>query len=183
MSTNEEDALIKTPKQLVIVILCAFIFPITAIVLLAQYASGGISADNRNVISSQESVIKRIKPVGVLLGDSSLQARIAQNKKNVKNKKDNSEISTTLPTAASDGPDKIEGIYSSSCSACHTSGAAGAPKLGDKQAWEPRVESGIEVLYNSAINGKKAMPPKGGNSSLSNEDVKAVVDYMVSKIK
>tara|TARA_B100000686_G_scaffold252817_1_gene263625 strand:+ start:151 stop:687 length:537 start_codon:yes stop_codon:yes gene_type:complete len=178
VSSNEEDVLIETPKQLVIVILCAFIFPITVIVLLAQYASGGISGDNSNIDSSKESVVQRIKPVGVLLlGDSSLQARIAQNKKN------DSVISTMLPTTASDGPAKIEDIYSSSCSACHTSGAAGAPKLGDKQAWEPRINSGIEILYSSAIKGKKAMPPKGGNSSLSNEDVKAVVDYMVSKVK
>ena len=76
---------------------------------------------------------------------------------------------------------KIEAIYSSSCSACHASGAAGAPKLGDKEAWAPRIKSGSEVLYISAIQGKKAMPPKGGNISLSNEDVKAVVDYMVTK--
>ncbi len=75
----------------------------------------------------------------------------------------------------------VQTIYSSSFSACHASGAAGAPKLGDKEVWAPRIKSGSEVLYNSAIKGKRAMPPKGGNISLSNEDVKAVVDYMVIK--
>jgi len=57
------------------------------------------------------------------------------------------------------------------------------PKLGDKQAWAPRIKSGNDALYNSAIKGKKAMPAKGGNVSLSDVDVMAVVDYMVSQAK
>jgi len=177
VSNNEENASgIKTPKQLIIVILCAFVFPITIIVLLAQYASGGISSDNVDPALSKEIVAKRLMPVGsLLLANYSLQVE------SVQNKKISPERPMTSPVVVSDGPGKIQAIYSSSCSACHASGAAGAPKLGDKEAWAPRIKSGSEVLYNSAIKGKKAMPPKGGNVNLSNKDVKAVVDYMVSK--
>ena len=87
------------------------------------------------------------------------------------------------PVAASGEGDKIKTIYTSSCASCHGTGAAGAPKLGDKAAWAPRIKAGAEPLYNSAIKGKNAMPAKGGNASLSDSDVKAVVDYMVSQAK
>ncbi|GAA0407991.1 hypothetical protein GCM10009133_15670 [Cocleimonas flava] len=73
---------------------------------------------------------------------------------------------------------KGEKVYNSSCFACHASGVAGSPKLGDVAAWEPRLASGSEAMYASAINGKGVMPPKGGNLGLSDEDVKAAVDYM-----
>ena len=177
MSNNEENASgIETPKQLITIVLCAFVFPITIIVLLAQYASGGISPDRNAPALSKEAIAERLKPVGSLvLTNFSPQAGSVQNKKTGPAK------SMAPPAVVSGGPDKVQAVYSASCSACHASGAAGAPKLGDKQAWAPRIKSGSEVLYKSAIKGKKAMPPKGGNVSLSNEDVKAVVDYMVSK--
>lgn len=72
-------------------------------------------------------------------------------------------------------------VYESTCSACHSVGAAGAPKFGDKAAWAPRIKVGLESLYQSALNGKNVMPPRGGNSKLSDAEVKAAVDYMVSK--
>ncbi|GGY04205.1 cytochrome [Litchfieldella qijiaojingensis] len=81
--------------------------------------------------------------------------------------------------AASDIDGKA--IYGQVCMACHDTGAAGAPKLGDSEAWAPRIEKGKEELYSSAINGIGAMPPKGGNTSLSDEEVQAVVDYMVEQ--
>lgn len=179
MSENEEESpSIKTPKQLITVVLCAFVFPITIIVLLAQYVTGGISAGNVDSVMYKELVAKRVMPVGSLvLVNSSPQVESSQNKKTGQVKP------MVPPTVASGGLGQVEEIYSSSCSACHASGAAGAPKLGDKDAWAPRIKSGSEILYNSAIQGKKAMPPKGGNISLSNEDVKAVVDYMVTKAK
>lgn len=177
MSENEEESSsIKTPKQLITVVLCAFVFPITIIVLLAQYVTGDISAGNVDSVMYKEFVAKRIAPVGsFVLVNSSPQVESSQNKKNGHVKP------MAPPTVSSSGVGKVEEIYSSSCSVCHASGAAGAPKLGDKDAWAPRIKSGSEILYNSAIQGKKAMPPKGGNISLSNEDVKAVVDYMVTK--
>jgi cytochrome c5 len=62
----------------------------------------------------------------------------------------------------------------------HGTGVAGAPKLGDKAAWAPRIKQGKVTLYNHALHGKGAMPPKGGNASLADDAVKAAVDYMVS---
>ena len=67
--------------------------------------------------------------------------------------------------------------------ACHGAGIAGAPKVGDKAAWEPRIKEGKNALDEAALKGKGAMPPKGGNTSLADADVKAAVDYMVSLVK
>ena len=68
---------------------------------------------------------------------------------------------------------------------CHQTGVAGAPKLGDKADWGPRIAQGKDTLYKHAIEGfngaKGAMPPKGGNPALSDDDMKAVVDFMVAK--
>ncbi|MEP7183852.1 MAG: c-type cytochrome, partial [Betaproteobacteria bacterium] len=69
-------------------------------------------------------------------------------------------------------------IYDTTCTVCHATGVAGAPKFGDKTAWAPRLKSGIDALYASALKGKAGMPPKGGNTALPDADVKAAVDYM-----
>jgi len=75
-----------------------------------------------------------------------------------------------------------EALYASSgCVACHASGVAGSPKLGDSEAWAARLEKGADELYVSAINGIGAMPAKGGNPNLSDEEVMAVVDYMMAE--
>lgn len=71
-------------------------------------------------------------------------------------------------------------IYDKVCVACHASGAAGAPKYGDAAAWAPRLKAGISALYTSALNGKGAMPKKGGATDLPDADVKAAVDYLVA---
>ena len=85
--------------------------------------------------------------------------------------------------AAADG----KKVYDTACLVCHTAGIAGAPKLGDKSAWAPRLAEGANTLYTHAINGFQGkaglMPAKGGNPSLSDADVKAAVDYMVSAAK
>lgn len=85
--------------------------------------------------------------------------------------------------AQSTGPKDGPTIYNSVCGACHNTGAAGAPKVDDKAAWAPRVATGTAALYNSAINGKNAMPPKGGASALSDDEIKGAVDYILSKVK
>lgn len=73
--------------------------------------------------------------------------------------------------------------YRTACAACHAYGAPG-PKVGDKAAWKDRIAQGIDVLYTHAIKGTaKGMPAKGGRMDLSDEQVKAVVDYMVSESK
>jgi cytochrome c5 len=74
-------------------------------------------------------------------------------------------------------------VYDSSCMACHATGAAGAPKTGDKAAWAPRIAQGMDMLHNHAINGIRAMPPRGTCAACSDDDLKAAVDYMVSQSK
>lgn len=74
-------------------------------------------------------------------------------------------------------------VYGAACFVCHDTGAAGAPKRGDKAAWAPRLAQGVEALTNSAIKGKNAMPPKGGRMDLSDADIAASVAYMVSEVQ
>ncbi|MDO9007572.1 MAG: c-type cytochrome, partial [Thiobacillus sp.] len=73
--------------------------------------------------------------------------------------------------------------YGNVCSMCHASGAAGAPKPGDKADWGPRIAQGMDMLHKHAIEGftgaKGVMPARGGSATLSDDDVKAAVDYMV----
>lgn len=75
--------------------------------------------------------------------------------------------------------------FDNKCTACHGFGMAGAPKLGDKESWAPRIARGIELLYENTINGFTGefgvMPPKGGFTDLSDEQIKEIVDYMVEK--
>lgn len=73
-------------------------------------------------------------------------------------------------------------VYEATCAACHGTGAAGAPKLGDKVAWTPRLKD-LAVAKASALNGKGFMPAKGGNSSLSRNDVIAAVEYIAERSK
>ncbi len=84
------------------------------------------------------------------------------------------------PAAASG---KGKEIYQASCFACHGTGAAGAPKLGDQAAWAPRIDKGMDTLMNHAINGFNAMPPKGTCMACSDEDLKAAVEYMIAESK
>ncbi|HXE40662.1 MAG TPA: c-type cytochrome [Azonexus sp.] len=91
------------------------------------------------------------------------------------------ELAKAAP-AASGAPKDGATVFNTVCGACHNTGAAGAPKIDDKGAWAPRVATGKEALYKSAIGGKNAMPPKGG-SSLSDAEIKGAVDYILSKVK
>jgi cytochrome c5 len=89
----------------------------------------------------------------------------------------------TASAAGGGGAGDGKAVFQSSCFACHGTGAAGAPKPGDKAAWAPRLKQGVPALYEAAIKGKGAMPPKGGNTALSDADVKAAVDFMVGQAK
>ncbi len=75
-----------------------------------------------------------------------------------------------------------EALYKQACQVCHAAGVAGAPKFGDKAAWTPRIQTGMDALYASVIKGKGAMPPRGG-SAASDADIHASVDYMVAAAK
>jgi len=74
-------------------------------------------------------------------------------------------------------------VYNTICVACHAAGLAGAPKTGDKAAWAPRIATGLEALLKSATNGKNAMPARGGAANLSDDELKAAVEYLVGQVK
>ncbi|MCD6438044.1 MAG: cytochrome c5 family protein [Halomonas sp.] len=87
------------------------------------------------------------------------------------------------PAAASGGGEiDGEGIYNRICMACHETGAAGAPIRGDEAAWSARVEKGFATLLDHSINGFNAMPARGGNPNLSDEEMEAVTKYMVEPV-
>jgi cytochrome c5 len=93
------------------------------------------------------------------------------------------KVATVAAAPAAGGKPDGKKTYDTACMACHATGAANAPKLGDKAAWAPRIKTGTEALYASVLKGKGAMPPKGGNAALPDADVKAAVDYMVAGSK
>ena len=160
MSENQHDgghvSPIKTPKQLVTVIALAFLGPIAIIVLVSQFISNIRSVDKDSPAMAYEAVAKRLKPVGeVVFADTG--AGTAQ------------------------GPRSGEEIYKSVCSACHATGAAGAPKFGDSSDWAPRLKEGQKLLVEAAINGVgKMMPPRGGNAELTDLEVERAVVYLAN---
>jgi cytochrome c5 len=140
----------------------------TLIVFFAARAIGAYSFEKMQ--SSPSAVLDRIKPFG--------QVRVGQSDQVV------AAAPAPAPSAAEPAAAAAqsgEAVYSSACIACHSTGVAGAPKVGDKAAWEPRLSQGMDVLMSSALKGKGAMPPKGGNTSLSDDDVKSAIDYMLEK--
>ena len=155
---EEHVSLIKTPKQLIVVVLLSFIVPVAAILLLVKLITGEMHIEQDSSAMSEDAVASRLRPVGQVNVVSATQK---------------------AGSAANGG----EALFNSVCVACHGTGLAGAPKVGDKAAWKPRIAQGIDVLYVNAINGKNAMPPKGGAANASDADVKAAVDILVSKAK
>lgn len=87
------------------------------------------------------------------------------------------------PAAAVPAAGNGKKVYDMACVACHASGVAGAPKFGDKAAWAPRLATGLDALTTSVIKGKGAMPPKGGNASIPDADIRAAVEYMAAAAK
>ena len=84
----------------------------------------------------------------------------------------------TVATAGGGG----EALYKQACAVCHVAGIANAPKLGDKAAWAPRLQQGVPALVQSVVNGKGAMPPRGG-SGAPDDQIRAAVEYMVGTVK
>ena len=100
------------------------------------------------------------------------------------------KLTTSLAIAASlvafsgvASADKGKEIYDTKCFTCHASGVAGAPKLGDKEAWAPRIATGEDAMLAVAIKGKGAMPPKGTCMDCSDKDLKETIEYMVKNSK
>ncbi len=90
-------------------------------------------------------------------------------------------VAAVAPAAAAPAAAAVDGeaVYKQACAACHASGAAGAPKSGDKAAWAPRIKKGEEALVASALKGIGIMPPKGGNASLTEAQIRAAVAYQI----
>ncbi len=95
-----------------------------------------------------------------------------------------SAVMTSSAVAVAGGADSPAETYSKACATCHAIGLAGAPKLGDAAAWEPRIAKGMETLYDSGINGlAPGMPARGMCFTCSDDELNAVVDYMVAESK
>jgi len=151
--TEEHASLIKTPKQLIVTVILAFVVPITIIILLVNMiAAGTKTAAGSNALSA-EAIAKRIAPVaGFELVDAN------------------------APKVFQTG----EQVFNAVCAACHKAGVAGAPKFGDKDAWAKYIQTGFDSMLQVAIQGKGAMPAKGGNPALDDFEVARAVVYMAN---
>ncbi len=154
--------MISTPKQLIVTVILAFAVPLVIILLAVQYITGGIKSD----------------PSQPEMSEAAITARLTDKANATPT---NQEAPQPTEPVATVGPG--EGLYNSVCQACHVAGVAGAPKTGDAAAWAPRISNGKDYLYNSVINGKNMMPARGGATNASDDDIKAAVDFMLSKVQ
>lgn len=113
-----------------------------------------IISPHKNVVVDEAAVDQRIAPVG--------------------------QVTIAAATGGAGVMRTGEQLYQAACTACHATGAAGAPKLGDSTAWAPRLAQGLSGLLKSTTNGKNAMPPKGGTDASELELARAIV-YMANK--
>ena len=167
------------PVTLAIWIVLGTVALIVGIILLAQFAIGAYGGRSLagDPAMAPEALAKRIGPVAKLQLEGA--AEVAPAAQGLAPKVAAAAPAAAAPAAAGGKPDGKK-VYDTVCMACHTPGAAGAPKLGDKAAWAPRIKTGMDTLYASALKGKNAMPPKGGNAALPDADLKAAVDYLVA---
>ena len=153
MSTHDQHtSFIKTPQQLIVVVLLAFVVPICSILLLVKLVLSQPSANPGAL--APEAVAARIQPVArVEFGAASAPA----------------------------GARKGEDIVKSTCTACHQAGVANAPKIGDRASWGPRIKQGLSAMLATAINGKGAMPPRGGDASLTDAELTRAIIFMANQ--
>lgn len=139
---------IKTPKQLVVTVVASFVVPIIIIIMMANFVAFGTRTGAGSDGMGEEAVAQRLQRVG------SVQIRDASG-----------------PAVLRTG----EQVVAAACGACHNTGAAGAPKVGDSAAWAPRIKTGYDALLTSALKGKGAMPAQGGGEYSDFEVGRAVV--------
>lgn len=151
---EEHSSPIKTPKQLITVILLSFLIPIILIVLLSQLLTTGLKTGDKTAAMSDEAIAARLKPVG--------------------------QVEVTDPNAPKVEKTGKE-IVEAACAACHVSGALGAPKIGDKAAWAPHIPRGLGQLTQTAIKGVKQMPARGGNPDLTDLEIARAIVYMANQ--
>jgi cytochrome c5 len=170
----ESEGLIKTPTQLIVVVVLAFVIPIASIFTIIHFMMAGDKSRTTPAMSDK-AVAERINPVGSVPDIEKVASPLLP-----------APAPVTVAAAGDAGkPAAADGkaVYDANCQACHAAGVAGAPKLGDKAAWAPRVGAGVAALTASVIKGKNAMPPKGGNLNLADADIKAAVEYLVAQAK
>ncbi|HEY5799179.1 MAG TPA: c-type cytochrome [Burkholderiaceae bacterium] len=153
---NEHESAIKTPKQLLAAVAGFFLITVIGIILLVQFVTTEQLTGAGSESQSADAVAARLKPVA----DVDYTFRDANAPK-------------VLQTA--------EAVYNSTCAACHASGAAGAPKVGDNGAWTARLAQGYDTVVKHAIEGIRAMPAKGGNPDLDDVEVARAVVFMTNK--
>lgn len=165
--SEEHSSPIKTPKQLIIVVILSFVIPVGLSMIFAKLVVGGYKKSG-----GSEETLNRIKPVGEVKMYDPAAAPAAT-------------VAAAPAGAAPAAGGAVDGkkVYDTTCVACHLAGVANAPKLGDKAAWEPRIKTGVAALVASVVNGKGVMPPKAGNPSLGDAEIKAAVDFMVDQSK
>ncbi|HWM41175.1 MAG TPA: c-type cytochrome [Burkholderiales bacterium] len=149
---DPHQSFIKTPQQLIVVILLSFLVPIIGIILLVQLVLSRPGADPQAL--TPEAVAARIQPVG--------------------------RVEFGAPPAAP-GARSGEAIVQATCSACHQAGVANAPKIGDKNAWAPHIKLGLGHLVQSVVKGKGAMPPRAGDPSLTDAEIARAVAHMANQ--
>ncbi len=113
--------------------------------------------------------------------DARMQSKIEENIKPVGQVNVGSAPAPAAAPAAAAGPRSGEDVFHAHCAACHATGVAGAPKVGDKAAWSPRAAQGIDTLLKHATNGLNAMPPKGTCGECSSDELKNAIEYMLSQ--
>jgi len=148
---DSHSSFIKTPQQLVVVVLLAFVVPVIGIVMLVQLVVNRPHADPAAM--NPEAVAARIQPVGRI------------------------EFGAAEGGAAR-APKSGEEVVKTVCAVCHETGAAGAPKIGDKTAWTKLLKAGLDGLSKNAIAGVRAMPPRGGNPDLSDLEIARAIVLM-----
>ncbi len=155
---DEHASFIKTPQQLITVVLLAFVVPITGIVLTVQLVLSHPHVDPAAL--KPEAVAARMQPVG--------------------------KIEFGSADAGGGAPRSGEEVVKTVCGACHLSGVAGAPKIGDKAAWAPHIKAGLNRMLADAIKGitikgAMVMPPRGGAADLSDHEVALAIVYMANQ--
>lgn len=184
---QEKGGLIQSPALVIVAVVASIVIPVAGY-FIAQLATGGRPAKD----SSEEAVARRILPVAkVELAAAAAPgapaaapaAASAATPAAAAAPAPTPAAPAAAPTGAPASAGAGKKVYDATCVVCHGAGIAGAPKLGDKAAWAPRLKTGMDALVNSALKGKNAMPPKGGNASIPDADIRAAVEYMAAAAK
>lgn len=149
---DSHSSFIQTPKQLIVVVLLAFLVPIVGIIMVVNLVLTRPSADPNAL--TPEAVAARIQPVG--------------------------RVEFGAPQASPGARTGAE-IVKAVCAACHQAGVANAPRIGDNKAWAEHIEHGLKDMVATAIKGKGAMPPRGGDASLTDEEIARAVIHMANQ--